>query len=51
MLIKWQGSDPSLLPLLFISHYDVVPVTKATEKDWEHGPFSGAIADGCGWMD
>ena len=46
MLLKWQGSDSDLLPVLLISHYDVVPVTQGTEADWTHGPFSGAIVDG-----
>ncbi len=45
-LLKWEGSDPSLLPLLLISHYDVVPVTQGTEGDWLHPPFSGGEADG-----
>ena len=46
LLLKWKGSDPELLPVLFISHYDVVPVTRGTEAAWIHGPFSGAIVDG-----
>lgn len=50
MLLRWPGSDLELLPVLFISHYDVVPVTEGTEGDWTYGPFSGAVADGhlCG---
>mmetsp|Transcript_36717 Transcript_36717/g.81684 ORF Transcript_36717/g.81684 Transcript_36717/m.81684 type:complete len:520 (-) Transcript_36717:537-2096(-) len=48
-LLKWEGSDTKLLPILFISHYDVVPVTEGTESDWLHGPFSGDIADGYVW--
>ena len=46
MLLRWPGSDPTLLPILFISHYDVVPITKGTEEDWTHPPFSGAVQDG-----
>jgi carboxypeptidase PM20D1 len=49
MLLRWPGSDPELLPVLFISHYDIVPVTDGTEGDWTHGPFSGAVADGHLW--
>lgn len=48
-LLTWQGSDASLAPALFISHVDVVPVTKGTEQDWKHPPFSGAVADGFIW--
>ncbi|KAF5836264.1 hypothetical protein DUNSADRAFT_6216 [Dunaliella salina] len=48
-LYTWQGRDPSLRPVLFISHFDVVPVTPGTEQDWVHPPFSGAIADGHVW--
>lgn len=46
LLITWRGSDPSLHPVLFVSHYDVVPVTPGTEGDWTHPPFSGELADG-----
>lgn len=45
-LFTWTGSDPSQEPVLFISHYDVVPVANGTEQDWEHPPFGGVIADG-----
>ena len=39
-LLTWRGSDPSLDPVLFISHYDVVPVTPGTEGAcrWERVP-------------
>ncbi len=45
----WEGSDPSLLPIAFLSHQDVVPVTEGTEGDWDHPAFAGEIADGCIW--
>lgn len=48
-LLTWRGSDASLAPALFISHVDVVPVTKGTEQDWTLPPFSGAVADGFIW--
>ncbi|KAG2452483.1 hypothetical protein HYH02_002722 [Chlamydomonas schloesseri] len=48
-LLTWHGSDTSLDPVLFISHYDVVPVTPGTEGEWKHGPFSGDVADGYVW--
>ncbi|KAI1796624.1 carboxypeptidase S [Ganoderma leucocontextum] len=41
IVLRWQGSDPSLLPVLMAAHQDVVPVEPATEKDWIHPPYSG----------
>ena len=43
MLLKWEGSDSTLAPILLVSHYDVVPVTAGTEGDWKHPPFSGHV--------
>ncbi|MBR2801645.1 MAG: M20/M25/M40 family metallo-hydrolase [Erysipelotrichaceae bacterium] len=49
ILIKVEGSDPSLRPALLMAHQDVVPVVAGTEQDWQHGPFSGDIAEGYIW--
>jgi carboxypeptidase PM20D1 len=49
MLYKWQGSDPSLQPILLTGHYDVVPVIPGTESQWQHPPFAGEISDGIIW--
>ena len=46
LLIRWPGSDPSLQPILFTAHFDVVPVEPGTEGDWLHPPFGGVIAGG-----
>ena len=46
LLIRWPGSDPSLAPILFTAHMDVVPIEPGTEGDWEHPPFAGVVADG-----
>jgi carboxypeptidase PM20D1 len=46
LLIRWPGSEPSLQPILFTAHMDVVPIEPGTEADWEHPPFAGVIADG-----
>ena len=46
LLYTWQGSDPSLKPVVLMSHYDVVPADANTLKDWKQPPFSGNIADG-----
>ncbi|GFR43394.1 hypothetical protein Agub_g4473, partial [Astrephomene gubernaculifera] len=39
-----QGQEQPLLPVLFISHLDVVPVAEETAEQWEQPPFSGAVA-------
>lgn len=49
VLIRIDGSDPSLKPALFMAHQDVVPIAEGTGSDWIHGPFSGDIADGYIW--
>jgi carboxypeptidase PM20D1 len=49
LLYTWQGSDPGLAPILLMSHQDVVPVEAGSERDWEHAPFGGEIADGLVW--
>lgn len=46
LLYTWQGSDPSLAPLLMMAHQDVVPVNIGTEGDWDAPPFAGEIQDG-----
>jgi len=39
----WQGSDPSLKPVIFLSHQDVVPVDHP--EKWQVAPFAGVIDD------
>lgn len=41
LLYYWEGTDPSLDPIGFLSHQDVVPIEDDTEEDWEHPPFEG----------
>lgn len=48
-LYFWEGSEPSLNPILYMGHYDVVPIDSTDIEGWEYGPFSGAIADGHVW--
>lgn len=38
------GSDPTLKPVLFLSHMDVVPIDDNTRNQWLHAPFSGDIS-------
>lgn len=44
LLYLWKGSDPTLLPILFMGHQDVVP---ATDEGWSVPAYSGAVKDGC----
>lgn len=45
LMMKWKGTDPSMQPIILISHQDVVPA----EGEWKYPPFSGTIADGKVW--
>jgi len=49
LLYKWQGSDSSLKPILFMAHQDVVPVDAQTRDRWSHEPFGGVVSDGIIW--
>lgn len=49
LVYKWKGSNSSKNPVGLTSHYDVVPVLKGTEANWEQDPFSGTVADGKIW--
>ncbi len=40
-----KGSDPTLNPVAFISHMDVVAVESSTLDMWDYPPFSGEITD------
>ncbi|MGB4291920.1 MAG: M20 family peptidase [Bacteroidales bacterium] len=39
LLYRWDGRDSSLLPVILMAHYDVVP--PGDSAGWERGPFSG----------
>ncbi len=49
MLYTWEGSNPDLKAGMFIGHYDVVPVERATLDAWTYPPFSGEVAEGFIW--
>lgn len=49
LLYRWEGSDPTLQPVLITAHYDVVPVIPGTETSWEQPPYDGVIKDGVIW--
>ena len=43
------GSDPSLQPVLYMGHMDVVPIEEVTRGEWTHPPFDGVVDDGIIW--
>lgn len=49
IIYKWEGSDPSLNPVILMGHIDVVPVAAEDIDKWSAGPFSGEIKDGKIW--
>jgi len=49
LLFTWEGSDPTLEPVVLMGHLDVVPVIPGTEEDWTHDAFGGVVADGYVW--
>lgn len=49
LLYTWKGKDPSLPPVLFYAHMDVVPVPEDSRDQWKQDPFAGTIADGYIW--
>lgn len=49
LLYTWEGSDPSLKPVILAAHMDVVDVDPNTLEKWTRPPFSGEIADGVIW--
>jgi carboxypeptidase PM20D1 len=49
LIYRLPGSDPSLEPVLFMSHIDVVPVEESTVDEWTYPPFDGNIVDGIIW--
>jgi len=48
-LFTWPGQDRAAPGILLMAHSDVVPIEPGTEGEWEHPPFSGAVADGFVW--
>lgn len=45
LLLRWNGQNDALQPVLFVSHMDVVPATEGSHSDWSKEPFSGQLAD------
>ncbi|MBC3765285.1 M20 family peptidase [Neptunicella marina] len=49
LLFELKGSDATLKPALLMGHMDVVPADEQTLNQWQHPPFSGAIAGNAIW--
>ena len=49
LLYRWNGTDPSLRPIVLLAHLDVVPVEPGIDSAWKVPPFEGRIADGFVW--
>jgi carboxypeptidase PM20D1 len=49
LVLEWKGTNPSLAPIILMSHYDVVPVETAVNDQWTVPPFSGHVTDTCIW--
>lgn len=47
LLYTWEGSDPTLPPVLLLAHQDVVPAE--SPGSWAHDPFGGEVAGGAVW--
>ncbi len=45
LVLKWNGTDPSLDPVMLMNHHDVVEAS----GEWKYPAFSGEIAEGRVW--
>lgn len=41
LLFTWEGKNPELDGIAFLSHQDVVPISDGTLDDWTYPPFEG----------
>jgi len=48
-IYEWKGTDTSLLPIVLMAHYDVVPVEASAVKLWHAKPYGGEVKDGYIW--
>lgn len=49
IMYKWPGKDSGKDPVLFLAHYDVVPVEEQGGESWEKPPLGGLIEEGELW--
>ena len=48
-IYEWKGSDTSILPMVLMAHYDVVPVEASAIKLWHAKPYGGEVKDNYIW--
>ena len=48
-IYEWKGTDTSLLPIVLMAHYDVVPVEASAVKLWHAVPYGGEVKEGYIW--
>lgn len=48
-IYEWKGTDTSLLPMVLMAHYDVVPVEASAIKLWHAKPYGGEVKDKYIW--
>jgi len=49
IILKWDGNNSLLKPVLSLAHYDVVPADTDNGQAWEYPPFDGIIKEGFVW--
>lgn len=49
LLYTWEGTNPSLDPVMVMAHQDVVSADPATLSQWTYPPFEGCIDDEFIW--
>jgi len=50
LLYRWKGQNRSnQKPVLYMAHFDVVPVDPSTLADWKYPPFEGVVDDEIIW--
>jgi carboxypeptidase PM20D1 len=48
-IYEWKGTDTSLLPMVLMAHYDVVPVEASAVKLWHAVPYGGEVKENYIW--
>ena len=48
-IYEWKGTDTSILPMVLMAHYDVVPVEESAVKLWHAKPYGGEIKENYIW--
>jgi len=48
-IYEWKGTDTSILPMVLMAHYDVVPVEASAIKLWHAKPYGGEVKDNYIW--